>query len=352
MNAFAKKFLIGLVRLCIGLGIVIFILFKINTREMLSILRESLARWPWLACGLAAYLFCLWIGIGRWKIILTSQGLRLSWARVVYISFIGQFFNSFMFGSTGGDVVRAFYAARETHHRKTEAVATVVLDRLVGLFVLNLIAGVMLIARFDFYRQHWSTHLPALLMLAMILATFAALAIIYNIRLFKGRPIFRIIERHRRFGPLVRRMLIAIYLYHRRTKVLCQTVLLSILVHCIFMAQCYCLGRSLGIEIGIIDYFTVMPIVISLSALPITPGGLGLREGLAVGMLGALDVGASQSLPFSLMIYFIAVFFSLFGGLIFLGYTAGTGRSVRDEITEFKDESARENRQVRVTGSH
>ena len=53
---------------------------------------------------------------------------------------MAQFFNAFLLGSTGGDLLKAYYAARETHHRKTEAVVTVLVDRLIGLFSMLALA--------------------------------------------------------------------------------------------------------------------------------------------------------------------------------------------------------------------
>jgi len=344
MKKTIKKLTAGFLRLGIGLGIILFLLFKINLKDMFAVLHESLLLWPWLVMSVILCAVCLWIGVGRWKIILDAQGLKMAWSRVFCISVIGQFFNSFMFGSTGGDFARAYYAAKETHHKKTEAVATVVIDRMIGMVVLNLIAGVMLVARFNFYLKHWATHLPALVMAGMIFATIAALFVVFNIRIFKGWPIFRFIEHHPTLGPLSRRLLISIYLYHRRTKILLKTALLSLAIQAIFIMQCYCLGKSLHINISIIDYFTIIPLIMSIAALPITPGGLGIREGLSVTMLGAMSVSAHQALPLSLMIYFISVAFSLIGGFIFLGYTAGAGHTVHDEIVELEDETAGENR--------
>ena len=352
MKKTVKKLSGGILRLGFGLGIILFLLFKVNLQEMLAVLHECLLQWPWLVLGTVFYAIALWISIGRWKIILDAQGLKMAWSRVFCISVIAQFFNSFMFGSTGGDFARAYYAAKETHHKKTETVATVVIDRMVGLVVLNLIAGVMLVVRFNFYRQHWQTHLPALIMIGMIAATIVALFVVYNIRFFKGWPIFRFIEHHPKIGPIVRRLLISIYLYHRRGKVLFKTALLTLVIHSLIILQCFCFGKSLQINMTIVDYFTVIPLIISIAAIPITPGGLGVREGLVVTMLGALNVSAHQSLPLSLMIYLISVVFSLIGGFIFLGYTAGAGRTVHDEIVELEDETAGEHGQFRVPGAH
>src|SRR5262249_5132501 len=87
----------------------------------------------------------LLIGLLRWRMVLAVRGLHLSLARTTEISLVAHFFNSLLLGVTGGDLLKAYYAARETHHRKTEAVVTVVVDRLLGLFAMLLFACLMMI---------------------------------------------------------------------------------------------------------------------------------------------------------------------------------------------------------------
>ena len=75
----------------------------------------------------------LWLGVVRWRMVWPPRGLICPLARATRISLVAQFFNSFLLGSTGGDLIKAYYAARETHHLKTEAVTTVFVDRLARL---------------------------------------------------------------------------------------------------------------------------------------------------------------------------------------------------------------------------
>src|SRR5258707_14181593 len=84
------------------------------------------------------------LGIVRWRIVLRVHGLDLSWGRATEISLVAHFFNSFLLGSTGGDLMKAYYAARETHQKKTEAVVTVFGDRLIGLWAVLLFGCLMM----------------------------------------------------------------------------------------------------------------------------------------------------------------------------------------------------------------
>lgn len=349
---FPKKVPYALLRLVGGVGIIFYLFSRMDLHGLLAILQESLTRWPWLLCGTMICFICLYIGVIRWKIILDGRGLRMAWGRVFSVFFIGQFFNAFMFGSTGGDLARAFYAAQETNHKKTEAVATVLIDRMIGLVLLDLIALIMLIGRAGFYINHWVTHVPALIMIGMNLLTVIGGIVLFNIHRFQHWSLFRRVTNHAVIGPIIKRTLISIFLYRRKPGVLFKTVLLSLAAHLLVILECYCLGRSFQIHLGLIAYLTVIPMIMAIAALPITPGGIGVREGLAVALFGTLGIGITQSLPLSLMLYLISVIWSLVGGIIFLGYTASTGRKAHEELQKLRDEASSVNTQVRVTRPH
>ena len=97
----------------------------------------------WLLASLVFMGATILIGVVRWRIVLDVQGLRLSFGRAAGISLVAHFFNSFLLGSTGGDLLKAYFAASETSQRKAEAVTTVVVDRLLGLFAMLLFCSVM-----------------------------------------------------------------------------------------------------------------------------------------------------------------------------------------------------------------
>ncbi len=346
-----KKTVSTLARLAVGIAIIVYLFHKIDTPELTSVLSGTLQYWRWLAQAALLFLACLTIGAIRWKLILEAQGLRISWTRSLCIYFIGHFFNSFMFGATGGDVARAYYAAKETHHKKTEAVATVIIDRVIGMLALFLVAGTMLIARASFYLARPETRIAALLMLMMIFAGMMGLVIILNIHRFMEFSLFRKIGNHRGIGPAVTRTAGAFDMYRRRKATLAWTGLLSVGNHVFITVMCYCLGRSLQIQLGLIDYLTVIPVIMSLAAIPITPGGLGVREGLAVTLLGAMGVSSAQALPLSLMVYALALAWSVAGGIVFLCYSASAGHTLHDEMAELRKEAARENGETGVAGS-
>ena len=75
---------------------------------------------------------------------------------VVRISLIAQFFNAFLLGTAGGDVIKAWYAARSCPNQEGEAAVTVFVDRLLGTRPVFMIAfgvlGVIAVGLTIYYR--------------------------------------------------------------------------------------------------------------------------------------------------------------------------------------------------------
>ena len=77
--------------------------------------------------------------------------------QVLRISLVAHFFNAFLLGTAGGDVVKAWYAARATPAKKPEAALTVFADRLLGTLALLLFAMLLLVPNFGLvlaYKRH------------------------------------------------------------------------------------------------------------------------------------------------------------------------------------------------------
>src|SRR6185369_13725757 len=111
------------------------------------------------------------LGIMRWRTLLSAGGFQLSFGRATEISFVAHFFNSLMLGTVGGDVMKAYYAARETHHRKTEAVVTVLVDRVIGLWAMLVFASVMILPNLHLFEQPGLRTITALLLMLTVGAT-------------------------------------------------------------------------------------------------------------------------------------------------------------------------------------
>jgi len=262
---------------------------------------------------------CL-LGTIRWQMILRVQGLDLKFSRTVSIVFVGMFFNAFLLGSTGGDVIKAWYVAHETHHKKAEAVITVIVDRLIGLLVLFVIALVMMAI---FYQRVFEDKRLigfSIFTLVVVVATVAGTIL----GLWKGFadkfPGLRTwLEKLPKYDML-ERMINAYRVYVSHPGVLAQTVLQSVGVHFLSMISIVCVAKGLNIatQNGLVDYFLYLPIINSLTAVPISFSGFGVREGMYVVMFAQVGIPEAQAVALSLLGYLATLVWSLIGGVFFL----------------------------------
>jgi len=264
--------------------------------------------------------FTILLGVWRWRLVLRVQGLELSLGRSLEISFIAHFFNSFLLGSTGGDLMKAYYAARESHHKKTEAVVTVFVDRLIGLWAMLLFATIMILPNWSLLVSHSRLRPLAALIVVMMIACTAVVVLAFwggVSRAWSGaRPWLRRLPK----GEWIERSLDACRLFGHQHFLVSRAVAISMILNTVCVLQLMALAWGLQLTIPPLALFVIVPMIICISALPITPSGLGIRENLFVLMLAApaIAVPETPALSLSLLAYAGSLFWSLVGGAVYL----------------------------------
>lgn len=251
---------------------------------------------------------------------------------------VAHFFNAFLLGSTGGDLLKAYYAAGETSDLKAESVVSVVVDRLLGLLSMLVFAAVMMVPNHGLLTGNPRLGALALVALGMLgtLLVVGGLSFQSGVtrfwpgargwlrRLPKGESLECALEALRRFG--------------RQRALLAKAFGLSMLLNVACVLQVWALVRGLGLHIQPGFLFVIVPIIICLAALPITPSGLGVRENLYVVALAApqIAVPATAALSLSLLAYAGSLFWSLVGGLVYVRFRRAhpLPRSVTEETSQ------------------
>jgi uncharacterized protein (TIRG00374 family) len=88
-----------------------------------------------LGAAFAIYIVALVLTLIRWHILVRALGLEITFRDSFRYGLVGVFFNTFLPGSVGGDIITAAVLARG-QTRRTAAVATVVMDRAIALWAL------------------------------------------------------------------------------------------------------------------------------------------------------------------------------------------------------------------------
>ena len=312
-----KKHILTVVQLLITVGLLWWIFRNPDQNQKLLVALDSANLW-WFFPGLVAIGAGLLIQVERWRILLRVQGIVVSFSRAIRIILVGMFFNLFLIGATGGDIVKIFLIIREAPHKKAGALLSVFIDRIVGLLALAAISAAMILFHWDELISHDFTRLVVFTVaiilggsLAFILVAWLVDRLHLTARLPQWLPArAKIAEAATAFAE-----------YARAGKSVTHAFLLSIPSHFLFFSTFYFGAKAFNSGLELSNLFCVSPIVSTVTALPISVGGAGLREALFIKILGGLySTPESIATLISLSGFMMSVFWSLVGGAIYLLY--------------------------------
>lgn len=321
-----KKIIVTALQIAVTVAILAW-LFRDPARnhEMLDALRAAHLGWIFLAVlTVAGIEVCAVI---RWHVLLKVQGVSIHWARLTALMMIGLFFNIFMPGGTGGDVAKIYYLLKETPGKQPAALLAVMMDRVVGLLAMMLCAGVVIFVRYEWLTQTEVTahllHGLLFLFAASILSVggaFVVTSLGWADKLPKRLPMRdKVVELSE-----------AYHQYGRAWSSSLAAFLISIPVHIFSFIVPFCVAKAFleaSEKVSFLDCLAVMPIVNTLSAIPVSIGGTGVREGLFVKLFGDLcGLSESTATVISLTCFMVLVLWGMLGGIIYVLYRPSTAR--------------------------
>jgi len=252
------------------------------------------------------------LGAGQWFLLLRAQGLPVSPRKALVFYFVGIFFNNVLLGNIGGDAMRIFDIRRLTG-RSSAAVAATMMDRFVGLASTCTLAllAYPVIARVE---VAWliSVLAPVWLGLLALLVMGLSRSLGRLLEAVIGRILPRLVA-----APIseLRR---SVVLYRDRVPLLGGVFFLSLTVQFSRILVYYAAGRAVGMDPGLIYFVCFQPVAAIIAALPISVGGLGVREGTLIGLFTGLGIARNVTLAMSLLGYVSGLIASLLGGVAFV----------------------------------
>ncbi len=271
----------------------------------------------------------------RWKLLLDVLKIPLGPIRAFQINMVGAFYNTFMPGSTGGDLLRAYYAAKHTTH-KGRAVLSVVIDRVIGLLALVLLGGSM--AAFKWLTST-DMHDPVTIKCrqvtigsAIILGVAVVGVMVYYVPLLRRFTGLDFILRKLPMQKHVRSMLEVADLYGQRPGVVLLTIAMSLPVHAITVMSAMAAGQAFGLPIHPGYYWIVVPVVSLAGAMPVSPQGAGVMEFFAYLLMRGQKATVADALVLTMSIRFVQIFWNLLAGVFLLrgSYQAPTTKETED----------------------
>lgn len=271
--------------------------------------------WTWYLLAFALFLLNIVIRSFRWFILLHSLNDRPPFTRLLYLYFVGFFVNNFIPTGFGGDVVK-IVSLRQQYGRGTEALSSVVMDRLTGLVGSSLIALVALL--WNGLNHTTKIELPSSLMAAI---TVMSIGIPVGFLLIRWKDPLAIIAGHYQSVdrlPLYDRIERLIDTVHRYPfPTLIEALLISLPFTLNLILIQYCIAQALSLDLPLAVFPLFVPLIALINLLPFTFNGLGVREGVYLFLFVPLGVAPEEAVAMSLAFYFLRFSAGLIGGLLY-----------------------------------
>lgn len=248
----------------------------------------------------------------RWWILMRARGLRAPWLATLRLVYIGAFSNFLLPGTEGGDVVKAWGAAKGTD-RRVDAVMSVVFDRITGLVGLAILAAVFsfALAESELARTvgAW-TWIGLLVVFVCAIAAFAAML----------RGWLRLPTVVARFGGgLPGRLEEGLRAYGHHVGAISAATGVSVLVQLCLAAAAAACAWSLGTGHSLWVLLAAMPVLFLAAAIPLTWQGVGVMEAVGIGLLATPGLATVNQVVGTLVLYrLLELSWALVGGLLLL----------------------------------
>src|SRR5438093_1039363 len=283
-----KKILVTLFQLSVTIAVLYWVYHDPSRRaQMVEAIRN--AQYHWVFLGILAYVVVEVAAAFRWHVLLKVQKIRLTLPRLSGLFLIGMFYYQFLPGCTDYD-----FLAQTTETRNL----LWLLLFLLGTSVLTLIST-FVISGFNLFHS-----LP---------------------EKFPGRD--KLIEISAAYH---------LYAHHWRATLVAFGA--SLIAHLATFTTFLCAAYALGAPVPVVNFFAVMPVERTISALPISFAGIGLREKVLQIMLNGLcDVPEAKAILIGSLSFLIILVCCLSGALVYLFYRP-SGASARVRMREMEHE--------------
>jgi glycosyltransferase 2 family protein len=298
----------------LGAGIVLLLLlltFQVRPSDISREMADS--DWRWVILAGALHIVGLLISAYRWQLLLRAQRVNAPIKDLIHSYLIGGFFNNFLPTRVGGDIYR-MVDSKKYSGSLLRPFAVIIIERLSGVYALLIIG----IAAVSFYPRFEEVKALAMALFGLALLGLIALLLFYGSDRFAVWLKKMTAKLPAKISGKLLSVFDAFWYFSRSRGVLAWTFLLGLLLQANVILYYYFIGKGIHMPLGFQEAAIVMPILICIQLLPLTPNGIGVREFSYIYLLGPFGVSEALAVAFSLWDYILTFFYGLIGGLLYL----------------------------------
>jgi uncharacterized membrane protein YbhN (UPF0104 family) len=341
-----KKTLLTILQLVVTGGLLYWVFHDPTVRAAMGIALRD-ADYRWIVVAIFAYTIVEVAAVVRWHILLKVQGIKLSAPRVSGLFLIGMFYNQFLPGGTGGDIVKTYLLWKETPQKKPGALLAVLFDRMVGLIALIIITGVLIFLRYGWLTRETGTrlddnplHNPKFYVWVVLIVFGSSVVFVASTFIISGFNLLRTLPHRFPGREKLMEISAAYHLYARHWRASTAAFGASLVCHLGTFATFLCVAYAFRANVALIDFFAIMPIERTISSLPISFAGVGTREFiLQVMLLNLCAVPREVARLIGLTGFSVILLCCLPGGIVYFFYKP-SGATGHVKMREMKEEFA------------
>ncbi len=259
--------------------------------------------------AVALHFVAVLAGVLRWRVLLVGRGIVLPFAVLLRSFLVGRFLGAFTPSTTGLDGYRLFDVARRTGDT-AGSTATIAVEKLVGLVGMATVCLALLpfglAERLGFGG----------VLVALGMASIALVGLFVMASPDRARAFVRFVP-----GPIrgrVDKIVTAILGGGLHLSTLGPALALGIVSHLALSATFAATGAAFHVVAPIGTLLSVGNAIVIAVLLPISIGGVGVREGVAVALLAGAGIDTSQAVLLALGSWLAGQVPALIGGVLML----------------------------------
>jgi hypothetical protein len=288
--------------------------YLLSTTEFSAVFASLTSASPfWLLLSFVTLILGKIITSYRWQVLLKAQDIDIPLRFLIGSVFVGQFFNSFLPTTIGGDAMRAYDTASMSKD-STKSVVSVFADRLVGVFALALLALLALVIGY-ISGQDVSFYVVPVLLLFFLCSL--GILLIFNARLLGFLDNLLRLLRLNKVANKLEEAYKSINILKKEPGVLAIAFLASLVLQINVIFFYYFIGVSLDLGVSFLYFAMIVPVALVVLLVPFSINGIGIREGIFVYLLTGLGVQTKDAIALSWISFGLILTQGIIGGIIF-----------------------------------
>lgn len=306
-----------LVTIGMAIILIVVILRSVSLDELLQSLQQIAIMPLLIALGLNIIVYLLMAF--RWRVLYQAVETPPTFLYLVKVTIVSVFFNTILPSVVGGDTYRTLQLRKyaDTSNNLEHSFAVVFVDRVVGL------VGLMMFGCIGMLLNSTAVSLDVAIITVLLL-----LILLVVLNMSMHYTVYAMLLKFLRWLPTkylksieqsLSRIYQSISIYRTHRTLLVQAIALSLLLRFFWFVAGYYVGMSLSLDVPLIMFIIFLPIIEIIRMIPLTIQGIGVREGLFILFFGAVGVTNSDAVLLATLIYLMATFVGIVGGVIYLG---------------------------------